>query len=173
MQANQFTAVQLAQLRRLPQRISKWALEIHCAAALYHLDPLVIAAILERESKGGDALMPPGPRGKGDGGHGHGLMQLDDRWHKPFIATGLWAEAAPAMVYAARLLRQGLDAFGGDYPETIGSYNAGIGGVRRALADLPADASLEKRVAAIDKATTDAYVAGVLWLREVFETAIV
>jgi hypothetical protein len=168
----QSTTQSVEQLQRLPQRLAKWALEIACAAAAYRVDPLVLAAILERESRGGEALDPPGPAGLGDGGHGHGLMQIDDRWHVPFIATGLWAEPAFALLYGARILRQGLDAFGGDYPAAIGSYNGGIPRVRLTLAGLPPAAGPGQRVAAIDRVTTNAYVAGVLRIREQLAAAI-
>jgi soluble lytic murein transglycosylase-like protein len=162
----QSTTQSVEQLQRLPPRLARWALEIHCAAALYRLDPLALAAIVERESRGGEALSPPGPAGVGDGGHGRGLMQIDDRWHGLFVSTGLWTEPAFALLYGARLLRQGLDAFKGDYPAAIGSYNAGISRVQLALASLPPTASAGQRIAAIDRVTTQAYVAGVLKLRE-------
>lgn len=157
----------LDQLQRLPPRLARYALEIWCAAALYHVDPVVLAAILERESRGGDALTPQGPRGTGDGGHGRGLMQIDDRWHGPFIATGLWREPPFALLYAARLLREALDALGSDdYGPAIGAYNAGTARVRSILATLPAAASIEQRIATIDRATTSHYVAGVLRIRD-------
>jgi hypothetical protein len=82
------TTQSVEQLQRLPLRLAQWAVEIHFAAALYRLDPLVLAAIVERESRGGEALSPPGPAGVGDGGHGRGLMQIDDRWHGLFVSTG-------------------------------------------------------------------------------------
>jgi soluble lytic murein transglycosylase-like protein len=76
------------------------------------------------------------------------------------------------LLYGARLLRQGLDAFKGDYPAAIGAYNAGISRVKLALASLPPAASAGQRIAAIDRVTTQAYVAGVLKLREQFAAAI-
>jgi soluble lytic murein transglycosylase-like protein len=169
----QLPTVQVEQLQRLPPRLARWALEIYCAAALYRLEPVVLAAILERESRGGEALSPPGPAGVGDGGHGRGLMQIDDRWHGAFVATGLWAEPVIALVYGARLLRQSLDALGGDYPAAIGAYNAGIGRVRQVLAGLSPTASLGQRIAAIDRVTTNAYVAGVLRMRDALSAALI
>ncbi len=168
----QLPTVQLEQLQRLPPRLARWALEIYCAAALYRLDPVVLAGVLERESRGGEALSPPGPAGVGDGGHGRGLMQVDDRWHGAFVATGLWAEPVIALVYGARLLRQALDALGGDYPAAIGAYNAGIGRVRQVLVGLAPTASLAQRIAAIDRVTTNAYVTGVLRLRDALTAAL-
>jgi soluble lytic murein transglycosylase-like protein len=162
----------LEELRRLPPRLAQWALEVQCAASMYRLDPLVLAALLERESSGGEALSPPGPAGVGDCGHGRGLMQIDDRWHRLFVSTGLWAEPAFALLYGARLLRRGLDAFKGDYPAAIGSYNAGISRVQLTLASLPPAASIGQRIAAIDRVTTQAYVAGVLKVREQLAAAM-
>lgn len=161
-----WTTVTVDQLKRMPPRLARYALEIWCAAELYRVDPVVLAAILERESLGGDALTPPGPRGTGDGGHGRGLMQIDDRWHGSFVDTGLWREPAFALLYAARLLRQALDALGDDYSPAIGAYNAGTARVRSILATLPSTAPLEQRIAAIDQVTTRHYVAGVLRIRD-------
>lgn len=57
-------------------------------------EPAVIAAIMSRESGCGLLLKPPGPGGKGDRGHGHGLMQIDDRWHEDWIRDNPWDEPA-------------------------------------------------------------------------------
>lgn len=38
--------------------------------------------------------------GTGDYGHGRGLPQVDDRWHKDFVATGDWTDAEKSMDYA-------------------------------------------------------------------------
>lgn len=161
------SGITIDQLRKLPERLARYALEIWCAAALYRVDPIVLAAILERESLGGDALTPPGPRGTGDGGHGRGLMQIDDRWHRAFVATGLWREPPFSLLYAARLLRQSFDALGADdYGPAIGAYNAGTARVRSLLAALPATATIEQQIATIDRVTTHHYVAGVLRIRD-------
>lgn len=63
------------------------------------VDPLLLVAIMERESACGTSrgLDQPGPAGRGDGGHGRGLMQLDDRVtggqvHGAIIADGRWAD---------------------------------------------------------------------------------
>lgn len=160
------------QLQRLPPRLARYALEIWCASALYRVDPVVLAAIMERESRGGDALTPPVPSGTGDGGHGRGLMQIDDRWHGPFIATGLWREPAFALLYAARLLREALDALGGEYGPAIGAYNAGTARVRSILATLPTTAPIQQRINVIDEVTTQHYVSGVLRIRDELLCAI-
>lgn len=47
------------------------------------VSPFLLVAIMERESRSGEALSPKGPSGTGDGGHGRGLMQIDDRSFGP------------------------------------------------------------------------------------------
>ena len=82
----------------------------------------------------------------GDAGHGHGIFQIDDRWHKDFIATGgayYPYEAAKYVivhVLAAnyRVLHKNLPAL--PHPwlirATVASYNCGAGNVRQALAGI-------------------------------------
>ena len=55
--------------------------------AKYHgLPPAVIAAVISRESGAGRLLGKWGsPPGTGDRGHGHGLMQVDDRYWPGFL----------------------------------------------------------------------------------------
>ena len=117
----------------MPDRIKQWAMELGMAAEVYALDVFVLAAIMDRESRGGEALTPKGPHGVGDQGHGRGLMQIDDRWHKLFVATGLWQEPIFNFMYAARLLRQNLDAAKGDLRQAVAAYNCGWGNVQRAM----------------------------------------
>lgn len=45
-----------------------------------------------RESDCGCALKPPGPAGLGDAGHGHGLLQIDDRSHGPDLKKRDWTK---------------------------------------------------------------------------------
>lgn len=47
------------------------------------VDPFILAALGDRESRWGDALSPKGPSGTGDVGHGRGLLQIDDRSFGP------------------------------------------------------------------------------------------
>lgn len=152
-------------LLRLPPRLSRWREPIFHGSSMYAVDPIVIAAIMDRESLGGDALKPKGLKGTGDGGHGRGIMQIDDRAHGKFILTDLWQEAPFAVLYAARLLRQALDAFGGDYPSAIGAYNAGIKRITEQLAAMPPNATPEQRIARFDAVTTNRYVSGVIRIK--------
>lgn len=81
------------------------------AAAQYSVPAAVLAGMGSRESAWGLALTPPGPGGTGDGGHGRGLLQVDDRWHPQFIATGKWGDAKENIFYGAALLRSFMDYF--------------------------------------------------------------
>ena len=149
----------LVQLQmRLPERLSRWAHELVSAELIFGIDPLLIAAIMDRESLGGDALAPKGPKGKGDGGHGHGLMQIDDRSHAAFLsaksATGapLWQEPWANILYGAQLLKQNLNRFASE-ALAVAAYNCGPGNVRAALKTVPAGALESEIIAAVDRRT--------------------
>lgn len=83
----------------------------------YHLPPRILFAVGSRETNLTDEI--------GDGGHGHGVFQLDDRSHsipKPF----------PVNVQAMRagaMLRSLLDRYKGDIRAALAAYNAGAGTV--------------------------------------------
>ncbi|NET10990.1 MAG: SH3 domain-containing protein, partial [Symploca sp. SIO2B6] len=85
---------------RLDPKNSSYRPLIESAAARYDwLAPSVIAGIGSRESAWGHFLSPKGPTGTGDGGHGRGLMQIDDRFHQSFINSGLWTDAKSNINY--------------------------------------------------------------------------
>lgn len=65
----------------------------------------LIVGIGSRESRWGKALTPPGPAGKGDYGHGRGLLQIDDRWHE-FARSGNWQDPLENLRYGINLLNQ-------------------------------------------------------------------
>src|SRR5438128_377241 len=125
----------------VPARLARYAREIGAASLLTGVDPLLIAAVLDRETLGGTApqLDRSGPAGRGDNGHGHGLMQIDDRSHASFLAatsgwTGrpLWAMAEFNITYAAMGLRALIDTWRGDELRAVAAYNAGSDALRRA-----------------------------------------
>lgn len=144
----------------LPAHLRPWRFLAESAGVRYRVDPLLILALIDRESRGGLALRPQGPQGYGDSGHGHGLMQIDDRWHAPFLAVRLddgspaWADPMHNTDYGTSLLRAALNAFGEDEELAACAYNAGVGGVRRALSLLTAPSTLEAKRAAANAVTT-------------------
>ena len=92
----------LAQLREA-NKYRPWIQE---AAQRYGLQPCIIAGLGSRESHWGLALKPVGPEGTGDGGSGHGLMQIDKRWHTEFIESGKWKDPGENILYGCSLLAQ-------------------------------------------------------------------
>ena len=128
---------------RLDPKNSSYRPLIEAAAARYDwLAPSVVAGIGSRESAWGRFLSPRGPAGTGDGGHGRGLMQIDDRFHQPFINSGLWTDAKANIDYGidqvlsknyayldANTALTGKDLLRG----AIAAYNAGLTSVTRAL----------------------------------------
>ena len=159
----------------IPARVSRWQSLATDVAALFKLDPMLILAIMDRESLGGDALSPKGPEGTGDAGHGRGLMQIDDRAHPDFIAqqhkdgTPLWQVPYDNLEFAARLLKANLDALGGDVAAAVAAYNCGLGRIRKAQAQMRPDATLRERLHAYDCFTTGRdYCSDVLARRDAF-----
>jgi soluble lytic murein transglycosylase-like protein len=162
-----------------PARVQKYQPLATSIGVLTNLDPALLLAVMDRESRCGEALKPPGPTGTGDGGHGRGLMQIDDRSHGPFIASADWRGVAlwklPEfnLLYAAKLLRANLDALSGDVAGALCAYNAGIGTARRVSTSLAPDAPLAERVKAYNAFTANGdYVSDVLARRESFAIRI-
>ena len=99
-----------------------YAPQIADAAAKYSLDPNLLAAVAAQETGG------PGANGGsnivGDGGHGHGLFQIDDRWHD-FASTPAAMDPAKNADYAAGMLSGLLNKYGGNVHAALSAYNAG------------------------------------------------
>lgn len=116
---------------------------IEQAAGRYSwLDAAVVAGIGSRESAWGRLLTPRGPGGTGDGGHGRGLMQIDDRYHQGFIASGRWSNPKDNIDYAIdqvlanyySYLDQNTALDGRELLRgAIAAYNSGLSNVTRAL----------------------------------------
>ena len=68
------------------------------------LDPVTLMAIMWRESLFGLSLNPRGPSGTGDGGHGRGLMQIDDRFHKDWVTATDWTDPRNNITQGAKVL---------------------------------------------------------------------
>ena len=121
---------------------------VTAAAASYNwLKPAVLAAIGSRESGWGLFL---DSNDAGDGGHGRGIMQIDDRYHQNFLATQNWRDPGVNLKYAVDnvlasyydYLDKNTNLGGFDLLRgAIASYNAGPGNVVDAVnAGLDVDA---------------------------------
>lgn len=99
-----------------------FAPEIAAAARRYALDPDLLAAIAAQETGGPDTNA--GHNVVGDGAHGHGLFQIDDRSH-PFAATRAVMDPAQNADYAAGMISGLLKRYGGNVREALSAYNTG------------------------------------------------
>jgi hypothetical protein len=99
-----------------------FAPQIAAAATRHNLDPRLLAAVAAQETGG-----PGSNSGRnivGDGGHGHGLFQIDDRWHA-FASTPAAMDPGQNADYAAGILSRNLQRFGGNVRQALSAYNAG------------------------------------------------
>jgi peptidoglycan hydrolase-like protein with peptidoglycan-binding domain len=112
--------------------LSKYKGAIEAAAARHGLPPALLAAIASRESRAGAAL---DSRGRGDGGNGFGLMQVDFRYHTP--RGGPYS--ADHIDQAAGILKGMLNQVKSDHPDwspeqqlrgAVAAYNSGTDNVR-------------------------------------------
>lgn len=148
-----------------PPRIMRWLLPLSIAELATGIDARLLGAIMDRESLGGEQLKPKGPMGVGDGGHGRGLMQIDDRYHKSFVGTLMpdgtpaWTHPVENVLRGARILQWNLQHFDGRWPCAVAAYNASPKRVREVAGELHGDAL----VSAVDAVTTHGnYVSDVL-----------
>ena len=89
------------------------------------------------------ALDKRGPAGRGDRGHGHGLLQIDDRFHQKFIRSGKWSDPLENIRYAIEKVWIGYRDYLGSRHHfdgrlsleraTTAAYNSGPGRVNRAI----------------------------------------
>lgn len=112
------------------EEIKKYEHTIKKVAAKYEIPPSILAGLGSRESHWGLALTPPGPGGTGDHGHGRGLLQVDDRWHVPFIQSGKWADGTQNIIYGASVLKNCMNYFvkKGNWQQSLKLVQAGIAG---------------------------------------------
>ncbi len=96
--------------------------QIAAAAARHHLAPRLLAAVAAQEPGGPGA--DSGRNVVGDGGHGRGLFQIDDRWHA-FARDPAAMDPARNADYAAGLLQSNLQRYGGDVKAALSAYNTG------------------------------------------------
>ncbi|MEO6991209.1 MAG: transglycosylase SLT domain-containing protein [Candidatus Baltobacteraceae bacterium] len=95
--------------------------QIEAAAQRHGLDPRLLAAVAAQETGGPGSNS--GANIVGDGGHGRGLFQIDDRWHA-FAKTPAAMDPAQNADYAAGMI-SGLLSEYGDVHEALSAYNAG------------------------------------------------
>lgn len=160
-----------------PKRIKRWLKEIYAAHLCYDLDPVILAALMDRESLGGDALMPQGAGGTGDDGHGLGLMQIDRRYHETFvnaICAGsnelLWRDPAFNVLYGGQLLRSNLSRSSENYHVAVAGYNAGLSRILGAMANEP---NIGLSAELLDQFTTGKnYVSDVFRRAEIFKRTV-
>jgi hypothetical protein len=96
--------------------------EIDSAARQYGIDPKLLAAVAAQETGG-----PGSNSGRnivGDGGHGHGIFQIDDRYHA-FANTAAAMDPARNAQYAARMIANNLRQYDGNVHAALSAYNAG------------------------------------------------
>lgn len=99
-----------------------FAPQIAAAATRHHLDPRLLAAVAAQETGGPGS--DSGANVVGDSGHGHGLFQIDDRYHA-FASTPAAMDPAQNADYAAGLLAGLLQRYGGNVHAALSAYNAG------------------------------------------------
>ena len=145
MQANELKlARQYWPIFNEAQRLIQWPPEV--TAAMSDLGPdwfaYVLMGIASRESRMGLAL---DKNGLGDKGHGHGIMQVDDRSHASFCASGNWRDLGASLEYVCNYviypfynyLANHFDLLNNDYGNlfwaSIAAYNCGPGGVYKAI----------------------------------------
>jgi hypothetical protein len=96
--------------------------QIAAAASRHNLDPRLLAAVAAQETGG-----PGSDSGRnvvGDGGHGRGLFQIDDRSHA-FARSPSAMDPARNADYAAGMLQSNLQRYGGNVKAALSAYNTG------------------------------------------------
>lgn len=115
----------------------QWLVPAVSAAALkYDIDPLMFMAFPAWESDYGSKLtLPFQALGEGDSGHAVGPFQLDKRFHAKFLNSPDAGDVSKqAMYVAANVIVPAVKAFPGNTDAQIAAYNAGVAGVKKALA---------------------------------------
>lgn len=99
-----------------------YAPQIVQAAQRYGVSARLLAAVAAQETGGPGSNA--GSNIVGDGGHGHGLFQIDDRWHA-FARTAAAMKPQQNADYAAGMISGLLRRYGGDVHKALSAYNAG------------------------------------------------
>ncbi len=119
----------------IPDEAKPYADIILQVASETGVDPFLITAVGQRESQWGAAL---DASGRGDSGHGHGIMQIDDRTWADWIAAYDWADPYTNVSKGAEILASNLSYFEGKglagndlIAAAAAGYNHGPGAVWR------------------------------------------
>jgi hypothetical protein len=99
-----------------------YAPEIAQAARRHGIDAALLAAVAAQETGGPGSNA--GSNIVGDGGHGHGVFQIDDRWHA-FARSAAAMNPTANAEYAAGMISGLLRRYGGDVHKALSAYNAG------------------------------------------------
>jgi hypothetical protein len=99
-----------------------FAPQIASAAERHGVDPELLAAVAAQETGGPDSNA--GHNEVGDGGHGHGLFQIDDRSHA-FASSAAAMDPAQNADYAAGMISDLLNRYDGNVREALSAYNTG------------------------------------------------
>lgn len=99
-----------------------YAPQIATAARAHGLDPDLLAAVAAQETGGPGTNA--GRNVVGDGGHGRGLFQIDDRSHS-FAETPQAMDPAANADYAGGMLSGLLSRYDGNVHEALSAYNSG------------------------------------------------
>ncbi|XP_068124300.1 lysozyme g-like [Hyperolius riggenbachi] len=114
------------------ERVRKYEGKIRSVSRDTGVDAAIIAAIMSRESRAGNAL---DRNGWGDHGNAFGLMQIDKRWHTP---RGAW-DSEEHISQATGILTEKFREIETKFPSwkasqhmkgAISAYNMGAGNVR-------------------------------------------
>jgi len=119
----------------LPTAGKPYADQLWRAARAHKIRPVLLAAVIAHESGFGELLTPRGPGGTGDGGHGRGLGQIDDRTWGAWLEANDWRDPAVNLDKSAEILAAALATFPGNAAAGIARYNASEPAIRRALAN--------------------------------------
>jgi hypothetical protein len=135
---------ELFKLRFIRER---YGARIQASAARHGHRPEVVAGIMMRETEGGLSKWcnPSGPACLGDNGHGHGLMQIDDRSFPAYCAGSDWKDPASNIEFGCRVLAEKRSYLRSHLPNgsklsndeleraAIAAYNCGEGNVCQAI----------------------------------------
>ncbi len=100
----------------------RYGAQIEAAAKRHGVDPRLLAAIAAQETGGPGSNS--GNNVIGDGGHGRGVFQIDDRsW--AFARTPAAMDPAQNADMAATILRDNLQRYGGNARMAVSAYNSG------------------------------------------------